>query len=70
MADHRHDWRVDPSQIIVLIADQSRFRVACAVPGCGLTAVVHSVRANPPRPDEPATWRPYVPKPADYLKSE
>ena len=59
----RHDWRVNPQQIIQTETVQGvvhyvNVHITCAE--CGLTDERESRRRYTNRPDDPRTWRPYV----------
>ncbi len=63
--EHRHDLRVDPSQVIVMVGDTMRVRVRCA--GCGVEAMIHSKPCPEIRLHDPKTWRPYRSKLGDLV---
>lgn len=59
----RHDWRVNPQQIIhtITVNGSGRYvavEVTCAV--CGVTDQKESRRRYTNNPADPQTWRPYV----------
>lgn len=66
--DHRHDWRVDPSQVIIMLGNSARIRLGCV--GCEATALVTTTPSPTPRPHNRATWRPYRYKQGDSLRVE
>lgn len=54
----RHDWRVDPTQVVVMIGDQARVRVCCAT--CYSHTTLQAARRFRVDPNDVKTWRPYV----------
>lgn len=52
-----HDWRVDPSQVIVMVGSASKIGVVCAA--CPAEGFVLSRPASAIRTDRPSTWRQY-----------
>lgn len=59
----RHDWRVDPEQVIRMVtpggtAPFAEVRVMCA--SCRDERIMESHRRYLNSPNEPRTWRPYV----------
>ena len=68
MTEHFHDWRVDPSQVIIMIRDENRIRVVCA--DCHAVGVVHSKPSPASNPAKPKTWRAYRFKQGDTMRIE
>lgn len=66
--EHRHDWRVDPSQVMILANDELVIRVRCADESCEATGKVWSSPNPTALPGKPKTWRPYRWKRGDELK--
>lgn len=66
---HVHDWRVDPSQVIITIGDQARVRLGCAVPGCDTEADAYSRPARAVNRERKDTWRVWTPRRGDEIKT-
>jgi hypothetical protein len=67
LGDHRHDWRVDPEQVIEIVGDLARVRVMCLI--CTHFAVVETPMTLVPVASDPQSWRPYQFKSDDRIFS-
>lgn len=65
---HKHDLRVDPSQVIALIGDEMRIRVECAV--CRRVGHVYSKPKRAVNPADISTWRRLSHEPGDAIRLE